>query len=60
MEKIDGIQAAYVNNGISLHLETKDGYDQKKIAAALKPFKLKIKEAKQLEGSPFEASPATS
>lgn len=54
LEKIDGISAAYVNNGIRLHLTDKDGYDQEKIAAALKPFKLTIKEAKPVDGSPFD------
>lgn len=60
LEKLDGISGAYVNNGISLHLTSKDGYDQEKIAATLKPFKLTIKEAKQVQGSPFakEANPS--
>lgn len=57
LEKLDEVSAAYVNNGISLHLKSKDGYDQKVIAETLKAFKLTIKEAKAVEGSPFAKDP---
>lgn len=53
LEKLDGISAAYVNNGISLHLSSKDGYNEEKVAEVLKTFKLTIAEAKAVEGSPF-------
>lgn len=58
LEKLDGINGAYVNNGISLHFASKDGYDQEKIAKELKAFKLTVKEAKLIEGSPFVKQPS--
>lgn len=57
LEKMDGIHGAYVNNGISLHLASKDDYHQDKIAKELKAFKLSIKESKLLDGSPFVKPP---
>lgn len=53
LEKLDGVTGAYVNNGIRLHLASKDGYDQQVVAKALEPFKMKINDAKLVEGSPF-------
>jgi len=53
LEKLDDITAAYVNDGIILHLAGQDAYDEAAVAEALKPFKLKVTEATLVEGSPF-------
>ena len=58
LEKIDGISGAYVNNGITLHFTAKGSYDQAKITEALKSFKLTIKDATLVKGSPFTKEPA--
>ncbi len=50
LEKLDGITGAYVNRGIIIHLAKAAKLDQEKIAEALKPFKITIKEVKPLEG----------
>jgi len=53
LEKLDGITAAYVDSSIDLHYSAADGFDKDKIAEALKPFKMVIKEAKKLDKLPF-------
>jgi len=50
LEKLDGIASAYVNRSITIHLAKAGELDQAKIAEALKPFNVTIKEVKKLEG----------
>lgn len=56
LEKLDGISAAYVNNGIMLHMTAKDTFNKETITEVLKPFKITIKESTQIKGSPFADS----
>ena len=53
LEKLDGISAAYVNSGITLHMASKNIFDQEKITEALKPFKLTIKKSELDLKPPF-------
>lgn len=53
LEKLDGVSGAYVNRGITIHLAKAGDLDQAKIASALEPFRMTIKEVKALEGKPF-------
>ncbi len=53
LEKLDGISGAYVNQGITIHLAKAGDLDKTKIAAAIEPFRMTIKEVKALEGKPF-------
>jgi len=56
LEKLDGINAAYVTNRIVLHMASKNAFDKDKISEALKPFKITIKESTLIQGSPFTES----
>jgi hypothetical protein len=56
LEKLDGINAAYVTRGIILHMASKKSFDKDKISEALKPFKITIKESALIQGSPFTES----
>ena len=60
LEKLDDIEAAYVNNGITLHIASKGSFNKETITEALKPFKITIKESSLIKGSPFAESPANS
>lgn len=53
LEKMDGVTAAYVNDGITLHLASADGYDQAKVVEVLKPFKMVVKSSTKLDKLPF-------
>ena len=49
LEKLDGINTAYVSDSITLHLSSKDGLDKEQVAKTLKPFQIIIKETKALK-----------
>ena len=49
LEELDGINAAYVSDSITLHLSSKDGFNKEQVAKTLKPFQIIIKEAKALK-----------
>gem|GEM_PF-1369605 len=53
LENVEGVSAAYVHDTISIYLTSKDLFNKEKLNAALKPFKLTIKEVKLIEGNPF-------
>ena len=53
MEKVDNIVGAYVNRGITLHLAKAGDLDEEAIAAAVKPFGIKVQSSQAVEGAPF-------
>ena len=53
LEKIDNVAAAYVNRGITIPLAEAGDLDQEAIAAAIKPFNIKITSGQAVEGKPF-------
>ncbi len=53
LEQLDNIAAAYVNRGITLHLNKAGDLDQDSVAKAIAPFKMNIQASRPLVGKPF-------
>jgi hypothetical protein len=53
LEKLDGVSAAFVNNGITLLVDSDGPLDEAAVKSAIEPFKMKVGSVTKAEELPF-------